>query len=751
LLVSQFFFQEGCINRYENIDGDKAVFTGRESCKKCHEKEYDEYSGSDHDLAMDTATAQTVLADFDSSTFTRNGFTSRFYKKGGKFYVYTKGKNGKPAEYQIAYTFGYNPLQQYLVPFDSGRLQCLQIAWDTKRKRWFHLSDSIHKNETIKPDDWLYWTNNGQNWNGMCAECHSTNLKKNYNPRTHIYKTTWSEIDVSCEACHGPASEHLRWAELSPEERQKYPDMGLAVSTGNVNSHRVIDRCAYCHSRRSSFGDFQFPHGNIYDIIRPQLPVPPYYYIDGQILDEDYVYGSFVQSKMYRYNVSCLNCHNPHSLKVKYNGGNRLCLQCHDKNIYDTKRHHFHKYPGEKGEDLIMNGGKKVIAVGEGSKCVNCHMPGRYYMGVDFRRDHSMRIPRPDLSLKLGIPNACTGQCHQNKTDKWAASYTAKWYGSEKGSHFAEIFASAMKNDTSCIDGLTKLVADTGVSPLIRATATMYTGRFQDERSIQALIRSLNDKNPLVRAEAISGFPVYNYALLLQYVAPLLTDSVRTVRINATYALSNVPLSKMEPGVKGKFEKNLKEYIAVMNYSADFAPSRHNLGNIYSNTGNIEKAKENYLEAIRIDPAFYPSLVNLALLYNKTGENDKAEKLFKRVIQQNPSFSEVYYYLGLLSAEKKDFSGSEKYLKKASELLPGNPAVFYNLGLVEQYLDNNNAAVNNLLKAFELSPDNPKYLSAIVSFYLNNGNKTKAKLYLKQWISGHPSDISAKQLLQNIN
>ncbi len=751
LAITVVLVVAGCNSNNNELNIAGATFVGREGCVQCHEKEYKAYENSDHDMAMDSATSKTVLGDFNNAEFTRNGFTSKLYKKDGKFFVHTKGPDGKPGDFQIAYTFGYKPLQQYLVPFEKGRLQCLQITWDTKRKVWYHLSDSIHHGTVIKPDDWLYWTNNGQNWNGMCAECHSTNLQKNYNPKTHIFHTTWSEIDVSCEACHGPASEHLKWAKLPEERQQKYADDGLVVQTSNITSDQLISQCAYCHARRSSFEDFIHPRKNLFNIIKPQLPVEPSYHVDGQILDEDYVYSSFTQSKMYMNNVRCTNCHDVHSLKVKYNGENKLCLQCHIKADYDTPKHHFHKYPGEKGKPIVLNNGKRVIEVGEGSKCINCHMPGQYYMGVDFRRDHSMRIPRPDLTIELGTPNACNSQCHTDKTPQWAESFTKKWYGLKRRPQFGETFSKAINGDTTSIQGLINWTADSLNPPIIRAAATQYMGGFPTRKTVEVLKKMLHDKSALVRSEAVRSFPNFDSKQFINYIAPLLNDSVRMVRLDATFVMSSVPAKAFDTATKRIFNKNVNEYIKVMSYSADFAASRVNMANLYTNLGEYKKAEENFLEAIRIDNLFYPAKVNLAMLYNKQGKNDKTEKLLKEVLTQNPDLSDVYYSLGLLMAEKKDYQSSASYLQKASELMPDRPRVFYNLALVLQYLQRNNEAEQAFLKVNQLAPQNSDYLAALIDFYLKSGNTKKAREHLVQWATMHPEDQSAQQLIKKLD
>ncbi|UBM63394.1 tetratricopeptide repeat protein [Candidatus Sulfidibacterium hydrothermale] len=735
-----------------HIDVAKASFVGNKNCVSCHAKEFTSWKTSDHAHAMDTATDKTVLGNFNNAVFMHHGFKNRLYKKDGKFYVHTLGPGGKPGDFQIAYTFGYRPLQQYLVPFDSGRLQCLQIAWDTQRKCWYDLTDSLHKGETIAPDDWLYWTNNGQNWNGMCAECHSTNLRKNYNPKTHVYHTTWSEINVSCEACHGPASEHLKWARLPENERKKYPNYALRVHDDSLTADQLIGQCAYCHARRSSFGDFIYPHKDMFNIMAPQLPVEPVYFVDGQIKEEDYVYSSFTQSRMYHEKVRCTNCHDVHSLKVKYNGDNRLCEQCHQKKVYDTFSHTHHKFPGQKGKPLVLDHGKRIIPVGEGSKCINCHMPGRYYMGVDFRRDHSMRIPRPDLSVKLGTPNACNSQCHTDKSAQWAASFAARWYGKKHPHQFGETFEKVLQGDTTASHELLHIIHDSMTTPIIRASAVMYLGQIPPSVPAQQTIRKkLKDPNPMVRNEAVKAFVPTSVQDMITTLGPLLNDSTRLVRLSAVLRLSQIPVKQMDTTLRTSFWKDVKEYVETMDYSADFAPSRHNLGVLYSNLGDLQKARENFEEALRIDNQFYPAKVNLAIVYNKLHENNKAEKLLKEVIKSHPELPETYYSLGLLEAEMGNYDASARYLKTASEKMPDRPRIFLNLAKVLQYLHRMPEAEKAFLSAYQLEPENPGYLSELIGFYLKNGKKNQAVHYLKQWVKNHPHDQEARKLLSKIN
>ena len=192
---------------------DQPTYVGAQACAGCHAAETDAWKGSHHALAMQPATEATVLGDFSGAKFEHFGVTTTFYRAGERFMVRTDGPDGKPHEYPIAYTFGVQPLQQYLIEFPKGRYQVLGIAWDSRSAdqgghRWYHL----YPDQKLTASDPLHWTGRDQTWNYMCADCHSTNVHKNFDLAGNTYTTTWTDVDVACEACHGPGSRHVAWS-----------------------------------------------------------------------------------------------------------------------------------------------------------------------------------------------------------------------------------------------------------------------------------------------------------------------------------------------------------------------------------------------------------------------------------------------------------------------------------------------------------------------------------------------------------
>jgi cytochrome c553 len=287
-------------------------FVGDKSCKSCHANEHNEWQQSHHFMAMQPPTDSTVLGNFDNSSFTADGVTSRFFKKDGKFFINTQGDDGNNHDYEVKYIFGFTPLQQYLVEFPGGRMQVPRVSWDTKQKKWFHQ----YPGQKIASRDWFHWTGNSQNWNTMCASCHSTNLQKNYNIDADSYNTTYSVINVSCESCHGAGKLHVDFVNSNDYKKgKKIPGSYLQLDKGSSQLAQ-INTCAPCHARKSDISASLVQSGEIMDNYIPEIPTTEHFHADGQVKDEDYIYTSFLQSKMFHRDVKCSNCHNPHSGKI---------------------------------------------------------------------------------------------------------------------------------------------------------------------------------------------------------------------------------------------------------------------------------------------------------------------------------------------------------------------------------------------------------------------------------------------------
>jgi predicted CXXCH cytochrome family protein len=736
--------ERGRASKYEAGQGPTATFVGSRKCRDCHPNAYEKWQNSHHDRAMEVAGEGTVLGDFNDAVFEIHNTVSHFYRKDGRYFTRTQGPDGKMGEYEITHTFGWYPLQQYLIPFPGGRLQCLPIAWDVREKRWYHL----YPQKPFDPKDWLYWTNAGQNWNGMCAECHSTNLKKNYDPQTDTYQTVWSDIDVGCEACHGAGSRHMEWAEMPDMARPQVTNYALAVQTTEINSRELVELCAPCHSRRAILGDYTHAEPDLLDSLLPSLLTPEIYFADGQILEEVYVYGSFTQSKMYHRNVRCNDCHDVHSVKL-LTEGNNLCLQCHRALEYDTKQHHFHKKRGEKGEPLRTTTGQVLFDVGTGAECTGCHMPGRYYMGIDYRPDHSFRVPNPALSVKIGTPDACK-RCHIDKSSQWSNETISRWYGPGRRQHYGTVLDAGRKRQPEARNDLIRLAADPLYPVIVRATALTLLSAYSGEEIARTMELALMDDEALIRRTALENIQLPEQKQQANQIAPLLYDPVKAVRIEAARRLAGEPSRQLTSDHVKRFQTAQKEFEAAMEYSADFAFGRYNLANLYAALNRPEEAIQSYLAAIKIDDLFYPAKVNLAMIYNQRDDNRKAEKLLRDVITAHPEMYEISYSLGLLLAEMKQYDQALDYLAKAAKGMPERARVHYNLGLLLQYLGRSDEAESALLVALELESDNKDYLYALADHYLKTGNLNKAKIIAEKMVATDPAHRTGHDLLKII-
>lgn len=731
-------------------------FVGRENCVSCHELQHRLFVGSDHDQAMQPATEEFMIADFDNSEFIHHGVTSRFYKKEDKYYTFTEGPGGEMQEYEIKYTFGVRPLQQFLIEFPGGRLQCLPICWDNRPveeggQKWFH----VYGDEHIPPDDVLFWTKINQNWNYMCAECHSTKLRKNYDYITKSYNTTWNEIDVSCEACHGPGSEHVKWAEIVEQggNPRAYPDMGLTVRLKDTDNATwvfdpdsatarrsiprkndiVVQMCSRCHSRRSVITEDYFHGGSLLSTHWPSLLEEGLYYADGQILEEVYVYASFLQSKMYQAGVTCKDCHEPHSGKI-YVQGNALCYRCHLASEYGTRKHHFHD-PEQ-----------------EGASCYECHMHENTYMQIDPRRDHSIRIPRPDLSDETATPNSCN-QCHTDKSTLWASDWLKKWYGEEllNTPHYGQIFTAARKRHPQVQQELLRLAENPENAPMVRATAVHLLSNYPNRSSLQMIDKMVNDSIGLVRYAAQSVIQTLQPENLPGLCLPRLKDSIKLVRIMAAYNLVGVPEERIPSNYKQAFAEGLEEYKASLMINSDHPNTHINYGNIYLREGKPGQAEASYKEAIELGPELFAPYINLADLYRRQNRDMEGEKLLLETLRDHPDMAPIHYSLGLLRVREGDHEEATEYLRKAALLAPEDPHYSYVYGIALNSQKKPGEAIAFLEETLKKHPYDKEILYILTTLNFEQGKAVKAMEYAGRLGKYYPDDEDVRQLLNSVN
>ncbi len=755
---------------HENL---KATFIGHESCKSCHEPEYRDWLLSDHHRAMAAATPENVLGDFNDVEFEHFGQKFRFFRKGEEYWINALDAEGKPQDMKVEYTFGHYPLQQYLIPFPGGRLQALQVCWDSRPKeeggqRWYHL----YPEEAVPPEDPLHWTRRHFNWNYMCADCHSTHLDKGFDENTMSYHTLWSEINVSCEACHGPASEHVKWANAMTARSGKATDpnegdfaelkdylssKGLVVSlkepdedgswmwtrnetTGQperrrqLHSNVQVETCAPCHSHRELLEPVlkqgqPYADTHIPSILREQL-----YHADGQLKEETYVYGSFEQSKMYHSGVRCSDCHNPHSMKLVA-PGNALCIRCHLPDRYDTPKHHFHPVGST------------------GASCVECHMPTQTYMGVDARRDHSIRIPRPDISEKIGSPDACT-KCHTEKNQEWATENFFQWWGrGPRNAHYGEILAAARRGEADSFAPLAALAADLERPALARAAAVETAAHRGPSPELTQVIQGrLSDPNARVRVEALTALLDYPAHQRLEMAGTLLSDPMRSVRTEAARVLAAAH-SDLNQAQREAFEKASAEFLARETAIADRGAGHLMRANFYLDLGEKEKAESEFHIAQKVEPEFLPARIRYAETLEGENRIKEAEEQFRAAIPAMMTDSDrgiAHESLSRFLIRLKRYDEGLSEMEAATKLQPESAQTQFFYGVALNSMGRFPEALPYLERAHQLEPRSLEYLTGLATICRDAGKIDLALKYAREALALVPGDPQLRELVRSL-
>ncbi len=696
----------GCDSSNEGHISAPAAFVGSQQCKTCHKEAYDDWLTSDHFLAMQPANDTTVLGDFNDVVLEADGIQSRFFKREGKFIIHTEGHDGKYHDFEVLYAFGYFPLQQYLIAFPGGRMQATRASWDTREKKWFHQ----YTGQTIAHWDWLHWTGNAQNWNTMCASCHSTNLVKDYSDSTDTYNTTWDEINVSCESCHGPGSTHISFIQSGAYEKGKrIPNAGFWYGRDTI-AQLQLNTCASCHARKTDVTTSWQHSGEILDNLIPQVISSDFYFADGQIREEVYEYGSFTQSKMFAHNVRCSSCHNPHSGKVRLEGNN-LCLSCH-KAEYATRQHHFHQEHGE------------------GSLCVNCHMTTRTYMGNDHRRDHSFRVPRPDQTVRYATPNACN-QCHKDKPAAWAAEKVVEWYGPTRKHHFSDdLIPGSLLNDQSEMH-LVRLIADTTQPEIARATAAYYLGQIQTQGAVDALLEAIDDSKAHLRYSVIRSLENFPSDYWKAKALDALNDPVRSVRIASADLFHRIGQDQIPSTHKAAFTAAQTENLTFLQSQTDFAVGNIMLADYHMQGGHYQEAIQYYRKGLRKDSLMNYARLNLATTYNLVSRNESALAVLKDASNIDPLNGQIDYNLALLHYEMGHLTEAGIAFQQAIRKGVYDPGVYYNFGLLLQESGQLEKAEEVMLEGIRLSPQATSIRYALAVLYLQTQRAELAREHIQ--------------------
>ncbi|CAI8805951.1 Thioredoxin domain-containing protein [Pseudomonas sp. IT-P44] len=711
-----------------------AKMVDEQQCQACHSEQVKDWQGSHHQLAMQEASAGTMLGDFNNVTFKAENETTRFSRKNDEFWVNTPGIDGNNADFKVAYTFGIAPLQQYLIEVGDGRLQALGVAWDTEKHRWFHL----YPGQGVNFKNPLHWSKPSQNANFMCVECHTTGYKRNFDAAKNTFDSQWNSLGVGCQACHGPASSHLEWT----AKKTDLIHAGFAVDLKDKDATVEIETCARCHSRRAPLGDGFTVGKRLMDDYLPSPLTRELYALDGKIKDEVFEHGSFAQSKMFDKGVRCSNCHNPHSNELKA-PGNGVCLQCHNSAGKTS-------VAGVEGKGLQAKNYDSVEhtrhALGQpGSQCVDCHMPGKFYMGNDFRHDHSFSIPNPERAKKLGTPDACL-TCHQGNTGDKITEQFKLWdtAAAPQAPRYDESLWLIRNGQPGAAQALYEQLQRSNLPAIQRATLLAELPLYPSEQALKLATHDLRNPAPQVResaVRAISAFlPPPERAPLL---TPLLGDPVKAVRIAAARDLLSVARDGLG-SAQANWNAAIAEYEDVQKSLAERAEANLNLAMLYQASGRSAEVEALLRTALQRDPDFYPALVTLVQWLEASGRGQEAQALLEQGIKEHPDAALLLHTQGLSLIRAGKTAQAMPVLRKAAGLEPQSAQFGYVLAVALHDSGKVDEACEELERLLKVQPANRNARLSLIQYYLENGQEPKAQVLLQGWKKMNMGDPALK-------
>jgi Flp pilus assembly protein TadD len=724
-----------------------AEYGGSASCQKCHEEAYELWAKSHHGLAERSPDPALDEPAFNPARrFTHATQESSVGGSNGSYHVTAVGLSRKPETLAVDRIIGHSPLRQMLVPSPGGRWQTAEATWDPHTNEWFN----VYGTEDRQPGEWGHWSGRGMNWNTMCATCHNTRLRKNYDTTNDVFRTAMVERGVGCESCHGPMKAHNDWQYAN--EGKGLPDPTIK----KLSREQMFDTCAACHSRRGEItgdprpGESYFDHHLLSVVDESNL-----FYPDGQIWDEDYEVTAFLGSKMYHQGVRCMDCHDFHSAKVRL-PGNMMCLACHGPGatnapVIDPVSHSRHKVFGYDPSGVLTNDNLMIYRPKEiketGGECVNCHMPQTPYMQRHWRHDHGFTIPDPLLTKQHGIPNACN-RCHADKSVDWALESVEKWYGDKMNRpyrHRAQTLARAKAGDDSARPDLLKMLASDEIAYWRAAAANFLEGWAFEPAVGNALVRQIQDTNALVRQEVIRALPPLERGTDDATIAALrerLSDPVRNVRVLAAQALgARAPVDSLA----------VAELRHMLEHNADQPAGQLQLGAFHLARSDATNALPHYETAVRWDP-FAPAFRHeLGVVLSQMGRAPEALAQMQEAVQLAPRDAEMRFKLALAWNEVGDLKRAQAELEQATQLDPRHARAWYNLGLARNAAGNTFGAIEALRAAETASPQDARIPYARATIHARMGQPEDARRAARRALEINPEYREANVLLQQLS
>ncbi|MBH53568.1 MAG: hypothetical protein CMI18_04385 [Opitutaceae bacterium] len=649
-------------------------------CIKCHVTAHEDWLKSHHAIANRLIDSEMDLEAF-SVGFVRDEGGVDYDFSAEDFTIVQKDvpktmPDGHDAP--VIGAIGEVPLRQYLVPTGDGRLQTQALTWDPEKKEWYN----IFEDENRRPTEWGHWTQQGMNWNTNCAYCHMTHFEKNYSLETDEYKSSWLLQTVSCVQCHSNMKDHVESVRAG----------SYVPATEPADLKVAMENCAVCHARREELTANGFRAGEkFFDHYRLTLPdAPGAYFADGQNLEENYVFGSFMLSRMGHKGVTCMDCHNPHSgepiLPVT---SNALCMRCHATGANESIQ-----------IDPIAH--SHHAADSAGNSCIACHMPERAYMVRDIRKDHSFTSPDPQLTIDYGVPNTCNS-CHTEETPEWALEHVNNWYGDsdrrKRVHQRAKALTDAHEGVAGNLDGLKELFQ--AEENVYWKTVWMRLMAFnpEDEGVFAHAQTALKNESPLLREAGLTAMTQRQDQI--ETVQAALNDESRLVRNRAAEAL----LPQFDPLVQA-----YQEWVEYAEMNADRPGGALRRAELALLEGDLVLAKKLTLRAVSFDQENPYLYYDAAILLSRAGDTSGALNILQKAREIAPSIGLLAYSQGLLLAERNDYLGAQKAFVEAVGLDADQHRWWYNLAMVFAYTGEPDKAMGCISRALELAPGTPEYL-----------------------------------------
>jgi Flp pilus assembly protein TadD len=383
--------------------------------------------------------------------------------------------------------------------------------------------------------------------------------------------------------------------------------------------------------------------------------------------------------------------------------------------------------------------------------CASCHMPVRTYMVIDKRHDHSLRIPRPDISVKLGTPNACN-DCHADKSTQWAADAIERWHGPvRKGfQNYAEAFQASWTNRAD-VAALLALVAASPTTPAIaRATALSELHSRVSPANLELARKGLSDPDPMVRIGALDMLDDLPGDRIWSLAAPLLYDPSRGVRIRAVSVLAAVPTANQPASDRAAFERAAAEFIAAQRLNADRPEARSILGNFYARRGLRGEAENEYRAALRLSPQFAPAAINLADLYRQLGRDGDGESVLRTAITSSGQDAGLHHALGLNLTRQKRPDDALAELRTATEIEPDRSRYAYVYAVALHSSGRIDDSMKVLKENLARHPNDRDAMLALITFSRDAGDISAALEYAEQLSRIAPNDRDVTRLTNDL-